>query len=343
MKRILLLYAALAAAALGYTGYWFVLADRAGRAVDGEIATLAARGVAVSHEGRRIAGYPYRLSVAFAGPSAAWSGGGADWRWRADSVTAHAEPWNLRHYVAVFDGDHRLRRAARGGLPGLDLSIAAGEARASLVMDGAWQPLRAVADLADLRIAPREGGGAVFVSALRLAARRAEPEGGEAVEIAADISGLTLPGTPYEELGRRIALLSVAGTLAGPPPRAWSAAALSRWRESGGAFRVRTLAIEWGPFTLRGEGRLGLDAALRPQGEIDARIVGFPAFVDALSAHGVLNSAAAGMLLLAVGLLAETPPGGGRPEVPVPIVLRGGFLSIGPVPVMALPPVAGQG
>ncbi len=337
MKRIVLLYAALAVAALAWTGYWFFLADRAREAIDTGIATLDARGATVSYTERRVGGYPYRLSAAFTDLALAWSDGAAEWRWRSDSATAYAEPWDLRHYIGVFDGGHGLEIERGGRIAALDLR--AETARASLMLGDDYEPLRAVAEVADLRIADARVGAGIGIAKLRLAARPSATRA-PATDIALRVEELHLDENPQEVFGGRIGLLS-ADTVLTHPPEAWTMDALARWRDDGGALEVRALTVEWGAISLRGEGRLGLDPALRPQGEIDARVAGFPALIDMFAARGIIDEDAARVLQLALGLFAETPPGGGPPEVPLPIRLHDGLLRFGPVPLFPLDPVLG--
>lgn len=344
MKRIVLLYAALAVAALAYTGYWFLLAARAERAIDREIAGLAERGLAVSYTGRRLTGYPYRLSAEFTGlalgPSGGAPGARSDWRWESDRVAAHVEPWNLRHVVAVFDGAHRLRTAR-----GAPLSATAASARASLVLGDAGRPLRAVVDVADIGLAAAARFPGAEAARVRLAARRATGGGEEAaradVDVAVRIDGLSVVDDGRAANAHPVRRMSVEGTLRGPLPAAWTPAELVRWRDAGGAFAVRDVAFDWGPVSLRGDGEIGLDEALRPRGGIDARIAGFPALVDLLHDEGVIDDGVALALTLALGLLAEAPDGGGAPRVAVPITLGEGRLRIGPVPVLRIGAVAG--
>ena len=343
MKRIVLLYAALAVAAIAYTGYWFLLAARAERAIDREIAGHAARGLAVSYTGRRLTGYPYRLSAEFTGlalgPSGGAPGGRSEWRWESDRVAAHVEPWDLGHVVAVFDGAHRLRTAG-----GARISATAESARASLVLDAAGRPLRAVVDVADVGLAAA-GVPAAAAARVRLAARRATPGGEEEAradfDLALRIDGLSVADDGRAAYAHPVRRMSVEGTLSGPLPAAWTPAELARWRDGGGALAVRDMAFDWGPVSLRGDGEIGLDAALRPRGAIDARVAGFPALVDLLRAEGVIDDGAALALTLALGLLAEAPGDGGAPRVAVPVTLGEGRLWIGPVPVLRIGAVAG--
>lgn len=336
MKRVILPYAALATAALAYTGYWFAVADRADRFIDAEVADLDARGVAASWDERRIAGYPYRLTAEFTNPALAWSGGGAEWRWQSGSATSHAEPWDLRHYIGFLEGGHVLRRE-RGGET-LEYRIAAEPARTSVELDDSWRPNRIIAELKELSIRPSGGAYAIAAGDTLAAVERADDG---VFEFVVRVTGLAVEDADGAPLAPHIDMLLADTALIGPPPTGWSAEALSAWRDGGGEVDLRGLAIESGPIVMRGTGKVSLDSALRPQGVIASRISGFGELVDILFAEGAIGDDAAMALRVAIGLLAAPPEGGGPPEVTAPLFLRDGFLSIGPVPVAELKPLAG--
>ena len=335
MKRIVLLYLALAVAASGYAAFWFYRADRIGDALDAGTAALGARGWEVSHGGRRVSGFPYRLAATFDVPAVAAAAG--NWRWESEAVTVYAEPWDLRHYVLV-PGEQHVLRTSRGG-EDVFRDIVVQTARGSVVFDRAWRPLRGVAEASGLTVA-RRGGGRTEAAKILFGVRRDGDSAAAPIDLSVRVDGLRLAETPHEALGPLIALLAADGTLSGPPPGGWSAASLARWRDGGGALDIRALSVDWGPVSLRGSGRLSLDGALRPEGEIESRIAGFPALIEALLGQGVIGAETALALSLGVGLLAETPADGGPPEVRVPIALGDGRLSIGPAPVVELPPLA---
>lgn len=335
MIRVILLYGGLAVAALLYTGYWFVMADRADRVIDSEVADLDARGVAASWDKRRMAGYPYRLTAEFTGPALAWSGGGSEWRWRGGSATGHTQPWNTRQYIAFLEGGHVLRRS-RGGET-QEYRIAADPARTSLELDDSWRPDRIIADLHNLSVRRADGGFAIKADEALAAA---EFEDG-VIEFILRVAAVTVEDAAGAPLAPRIDEFLADTELSGPPPAGWSAEALAAWRDGGGELKLRGIGIEAGPMILRGVGSLTLDSELRPQGSIASRIAGFPELVDLLLAEGAIGDDAAMALRVAVGLLAEAPEGGGPPEVKAPLFLRDGFLSIGPVPIVELKPLAG--
>ncbi len=339
MKRIIFLYGALVLGALAWTAWWFVLANRAEHVINTEITALQARGVAVSYTARRVHGYPYRLSAGFENPDLRWRSGGREWRWRSAAADIHTEPWNLRHAIAVLQGAHSLSLA--GAPSPLTLDIDTEAARASLVLDKAGKPQRLIAEITGLqlhssRAGDRDAGAARF----QFAARQAPPPD-SGLDMAVQIDDLLLPLTPPPAFERRISFLSADTTLAGgPPPAAWTSADLARWRDRGGVLDVRTVEIHWGPMTLRGAGRVTLDGSLRLQGEIQARIAGFQGLIDILLAQRLINEGAAQLLGLVLGLAAEPSEDGGPPEVRAPVTLNGGVLSLGPVPILTLPPLA---
>ncbi len=335
MKRIVLLYVGLAVAASGYVAFWLYRADRIEDAIDAGTAALEARGWEVSYGGRRVSGFPYRLAAVFDVPAVAAAAG--SWRWESETAAVYAEPWDLRHYV-LAPGERHVLRISRGGAD-VFRDIVMQAARGSVVFDRARRPLRGVAEASGLTVA-RRGGGRTEAAKILLGVRRAGNPAAAPVDLSVRVDGLRLAETPHEALGPLIALLAADATLSGPPPGGWSAASLARWRDGGGALDIRALSVDWGPVSLRGSGRLSLDGALRPKGEIESRIAGFPALIEALAGQGVIGAETALALSLGVGLLAETPAGGGPPEVRVPIALGDGRLSIGPAPIVELPPLA---
>lgn len=338
MKRLFVLYAALAAAAAAWTVWWFAAAARVEAVVDAKADELRSGGAALSWGGRRTTGYPYRVAVEFSEPEAAWAAGGAEWRWRGDRVVGYVEPWDPRHIIVVVHGENLVERTRDGRTDAW--TVEARGARASLVLDESWRPLRALVDISKIGAAPLGGDNWAYARKALLAARRSEAAAG-GVDAAVTVEDARLPRDAAGPFKRWVALASARATATGPAPAAWTAAELARWRDGGGAVEITALEVEWDRLLLRGAGRLGLDAALRPEGEIDARIAGVPALADLLARRGIIDPDAARGLSLAAELLAEAPADGGPPAVPMPVAARGGALSLGPVPVAPLGPLAG--
>src|SRR5690606_17747252 len=141
---------------------------------------------------------------------------------------------------------------------------------------------------------------------------------------------------PTGLFGATIDRLVVTGTLT-PLPADLTADALTAWRAAGGAVVLHQGALLWGPLAAELTGRLTLDAALRPQGSLSARIHGYDAAIDILVRSGRIPAGNAAPLKLLARLLAARS-GDGATEVPVR--LEDGWLSVGPIRIAPLPALA---
>jgi len=348
MPRILWLYILLVVAALGYTGYWFHLAGRSGETVDALARAGRADGLAISYTVAGTGGYPYRLETELAAPSVGRPDAAAPWSVAADGVVVVAQPWDFRHYIAIAEGATRLSYAPGRDAP--DIALAADRARASLILDRRYAPLRLSMEFDSLATAD---GAAVPMRAdkVLIHARRAEPDGGAggagaapmpgngALDTALRIEHLRLPPEIGGVLGPDIAAAAADATLSGPLPARLAPAEMAAWRDAGGTATVRALAVDWGPLRLDGAGTLTLDAELRPAGTLKTRVAGFDALIDALTAAGRLNDNAAGAVRLALKLVEERPADGGAPVVRLPLVLKDGWASLGPLRLFPVAPL----
>lgn len=336
MPRFLIgIYALLALSALGYTGYWFHLAGRAEAEVDAGLVAWRADGLVVAYDQRRTFGYPYRLTTEVVAPSLARPDANPAWHWQGGRLQVYAQPWNLRHYIAVLEGHNRLTLTANTRTVVIEAD--AESARASLVLDGDYRPGRASVDIRALRLGIEGATGEVLVAALQAHARLLTGADGIGAVVIAD--GLLLPEGTGGVLGREVATLRADTTLSGPLPERLDAAAAAAWRDAGGSLQAHALVIHWGPLEIEASGTLGLDAALRPLVELSARIRGFGALIDGLAASGAMSPEAAAAAQIALALIAEVPADDPRPLLRVPITIRDGVLSAGPVPLMKVPPL----
>ncbi len=175
------------------------------------------------------------------------------------------------------------------------------------------------------------------VVALQAHARRLTGTDGVVAVVIAD--GLLLPEGTGGVLGREVATVRADTTLSGPLPERLDAAAAARWRDAGGSLEAHALVIHWGPLEIEASGTLALDSALRPVAELRARIRGHGALINRLAASGAMTPEAAAAAQIALALLAEIPADDPRPLLRVPITIRDGVLSAGPVPLVKVPPL----
>lgn len=341
MPRILGLYALLALAALGYTGYWFVLAERAEALVDAELAAWRADGYAVSYTERRTSGYPYRLSTEVGDFTLVRDGVRWPWAWHGERLVVTLQPWDLGHYVATLEGINRLDLPPSGD--GESFALTAASARASLVLDGRYQAERGSAELQDAVLREALWPDGVTIRRLQAHLRRpaegpdTNPEASLDAVVQAD--ALRLPDGAGGLLGREVALVYLEGTVIGPLPGSFEPEPVALWRDAGGFIDARSLVLEWGPVRISAAGSLALDAAMRPLGALTGRIVGFAALIDRLAAAGRMSAEAAAAAQLAFALIAKTPAGGGAPVLTVPLTLQDGWLFAGPVRMVPLAPL----
>ncbi len=187
------------------------------------------------------------------------------------------------------------------------------------------------------------GGGATRAETLRYQLTRRPPtlEGTDdwTLLLAGETRGIALPEGVTSPLGEEVERIAFEATVIGLIPKGEPAAALARWRDSGGLVEVQDLALTWGPLDLDAEGTVALDQMLRPQGAFTARIRGLPKTLDALVERNLIKPGVAFALKLTVMTLASGTDGDGRAVVELPITLQDGRFYLGPVALFRLAPV----
>jgi len=191
----------------------------------------------------------------------------------------------------------------------------------------AGQPGRAAGlSAAGLRAALPTGelGIATLVGHAETRAATAGSPGAVSFTAAAEAIGLPpLPrGRPWP-LGPRIGSVSVDATLTGDLP--------------GATLEVRRLAAAWGPLGLSASASMAWDSHRQPMGAAMARMVGYDATLDALTASGVLAPRVALAVRAVLGILARSPDGGGAPQIELPLTLQDRVLAAGGFPLAKMP------
>jgi hypothetical protein len=334
--RLFGLYALIAVAAAGYSVYWYYLADRTDELVDAQIATWRADGVSVDYDERRTFGYPYRLSSEVTAFAIGDRDGDDIWNWQGEKLTVYAQPWNLRHYVAVFEGLNQIDILQPGAI--LQLDAAAESARASVVLDDSYQPERASADFGALSLTPRDQAEGITAERAQIHAQRpaADPN---ALDAAMIVDGLKIPKGLGGALGDLVRNLTLDSTVSGPLPEQLDRTSLAAWRDAGGTVEAHTLSVDWGPVSIDADGTLALDQAFRPLGALTARVIGHDTLIDILELDGAITDKVAAALRFTFALLAVKPPDGGPAVLTIPITIQDGWLAAGPVPVIEIGPV----
>lgn len=327
---------ALAAAAIAY---WFVAADRLRAGLDQWSAQRRAEGYTVSYGAPLVGGFPFDIRVVVADPQISAPGGA--WSWRGTALQVETKLWNPRTVAFLLPGRHEF---ARVGLaePMIARADPAG-GWATIGHDGRVLETTLDCTRLDLDFGQRLGhvtvGRAVFW--LRPRPRVDDPdEPLPPLETAVTLRELTLPEALGGPLGRQIPLLAASISIAGNLPQAITRAALAKWRDQSGTVELLDAKLRWGPLNLKGSGTVTIDDDMRPLGAATVELRGFNETVQRLVEAGAVKKQAGAMAQLVLGVLAKPATPGGEPVLSVPLTAQDGFLSLGPVKLLPVPPLA---
>jgi hypothetical protein len=191
---------------------------------------------------------------------------------------------------------------------------------------------RAPLDADGLSLAAPLTGGPARLVARRIVAPGFGLEGlagtvaGGALDVTATRLALgTLPPFDQAALAARIA----------PLPETTAAA----WRAAGGRAEIERLELRNGAAALRVAGRLGLDAALQPEGTATLTVTDAPAALALLTDAGWLAPGMAAGLRAVAMLAARPDPAGGPPRLELPLELRNRRLGTARLPLVTIPPI----
>lgn len=333
--RILLAIVALAA--LGWTGWWFLLAAAKDRALEAWLAGRRAAGWVAEAQDISVGGFPYRIDTTIAGLQLANPAGG--WTWDAPEFRLHALAYKPNHLIAVWPKEQSfatllgrariLSQDMRGSIV-VEPSLRLGLDRARIEMEG-------------LRITGDPGDWAIGLGRGQLALRQAEPAEGaapkpNAYDVAFTAETLSLPEDwiAFDRTGvldQAIALARIRATAVFDRP-------LDRLAVEETPPLIRTLTIDdmtftWGRLDLRGRGKLKADAEGFADGQLDLRARNWREMVDVAEQSGALNAGVASALRGGLGLIARL--GGDRDSIEVPLAFSGGSARLGPIPIGPAP------
>ena len=289
-----------------------------------------ARGFRVDFGDLDVTGYPLALRLEVPAPAIAAPDGRY---WRGPPLRGEAALWNPFTIDAMLSGEHLF-----GGLRDFgEIKAVAPQASLQINMKFNAAPDHAVIATQDIQLLHDDRR---LLSIARLDAvlgplRPAEGDQLQEVDFDGIARQITLPhdgGTPF---GNVIESLALKATLRGPLPASDIRRALPVWRDAGGEAIFHSADITWGPVTLHAEGGAKLDSLFRPEGAFGTRISGLSEVLNALVERGQIKPAQAGILSFALLSLG----GGNGRQVALPITMKDGLLSAGPVPIATLKPL----
>lgn len=330
-RGLIIFIALLLLVTAGYGGWWYVLVGQTQSHFDAWIDDVRASGHEISYGDVLISGFPARISMDI-GDLKFRDVTGA---WQVTVPHAHASgiPWQLNNIeghigvpVTIFDHRSSDIRNYEVAADQNNFQVTLGGDRlfkatfTGLTVSGAGldNPVRAEKFVIGLR-GPTE---TVAVSATLTA------------------SDVVLPRSNPSPFGEKIETFETTIDVIGSSlPSGTRAERLDRWRRNGGTVEVRRLSVRHGVLGLDGDGTVALDPNLQPVGAFTAQITGFNPAVDALVDIGLVRAEEGRLAKAALGLFAKTPVGGGPKQIEVPLTVQNQRLSVGPFPLMRVPPV----
>ncbi len=331
---IALLLAVLAAV---YTGYWFVLAHLVEGGIDDWMRQQRAIGGEVETAGLAVGGYPLAVRTELDNFTLRHPDGVA---LRGAQLIAKARPWSPNVIDIRLDGGALLTLPVRVGHVPVMVTAQEGSGALRFTLGG---------ELADARLSLNdiaiEGtpSGRVTAGAAEVTAAQPGPDPESTLRVAGEARHLTVERVPLPQLGPVIDSAAVALSLTGPVPRAPHAADLSAWRDAGGTLRIERLALAWGPLHIEATGTLVLDQALQPRGRLDAEVRGHAQVVQALAAAGAIRPTEAGLVTMALNMMAGPPGPDGLTTLRAPLVIENGVVSLAGFPLGPMPRIVWGG
>lgn len=336
-------FALLVLLAAGWSGLWMMARSKVEQHLDAGIAREANAGRNWSCRDRSVGGYPFRIEVRCAGVTLVSSRWGDEVKVEAGPMLAVAQASAPGHLILQATGP--LTATLPAGRSG-DLSWSRLEASLRLTMTGFERISLILRDpVATLRT-PDETDGSLRSesarSALFEAHLRPNQQGfasQQAVDVALSTKG-TVTGLLDGLLGDAApsdfdVQATVSQALAFR--RGFNPDGLESWRAAGGGVEITRLGLIKGAARLDASGRIGLDEAHRPAGQLDVAVAGIER-IAGIRVGGI--TAGLGALLGGRQGGAQNNAAAGLTPLP-PIVLREGRVFLGPLrlPLQPLRPL----
>lgn len=324
-------YAAIALVFL-WTVAWMLVAQRIVRQVDTWRAEQAQAGVALDWDAFDVKGWPFFWRANVERPRASGAGP-TRWTWSGERLVANLAPWNLNEIRVRLPG---VQRASFGaGDLATTLELRAAKPDAGLVFGAAGKLARLDLDFEALE-GVLDGGKPLRVRKLDASLSIVAEDILDA-RLSAHGIRLTEAVPSLAAFGTDIARAGFVAQLRGPRAAGVSFAnAVRAWRDAGGTLEVASLALDWGPLRLAGEGTLALDDRDRPLGAGTLRAAGWGEAIDAFQAARAIEPIPAALLKAALAFLGRVS--GGEPgTVRVPVAAQDGRFVVHRIPVAVLP------
>lgn len=330
-RGLIIFIAVLLLAGAAYGGWWYTLAEQAKRQFEYWVADVRSAGHQFTYDDVILSGFPSQVVLDLR--NIKFSHASGDWHADIPHAKAHGVPWQLDRIEGSVSVPVTITRST--GAAAETYALSSDQNRYVVTFDGGGT-FKLTAEQFSVE-GPR----------LKTPVRAEEAEIGLRGPVANTFVSATLgarnlvfPDSDQSPFGNTVEAIQTTIELIGHPPRSGSTVErLDKWREDGGTIEVRRLSVQHGVLGMDGDGTLALDPALQPVGAFTAQITGFNPAVDGLVKLGLVKDQEGRLAKAALGLFAKAPPGGGPKQIEVPLTLQNRRLSVGPFPLIRIPPV----
>ena len=318
---LLIPFAALIGAAVLHAAYWFYAANQIEQVALDWIEEQEAAGYAVEHRGIKVVGYPFRFSLRAEAPRLTAPPQEGGWTAAVERLAATAQFYDLNHWIVTPDGQAEVlvdERSYRAAADSARLSLRAqdgvtrriGASVENLTIAGQGDPPPGVQSITRLVMSG-------FLDEADQLAIRLQVEG---VGIGAHVIAESISNEFGDQVG--LARLDVSVSQ-------WNALARvadpEEWRRAEGEMIINQAQLIWGPAELSGDGEIGLDGNLLPDGRLSVVVTDPDTLIGALEASGLVYGEQANALRLAA-LVAPRREGG----IAMAFRLQDGGVFLGP-------------
>ncbi|WP_419903680.1 DUF2125 domain-containing protein [Kiloniella sp.] len=315
--------------------YWFWAAHQMETGLTKWVEKQRSRGFEITHGQLSLGGFPFIVRATLDTPKVISPDG---WWWQTQNLIAEATPWSPLSMQIDLSQDHLIDGLPHSQ-PSINVVSTFAKSTAQISLEGELLNARLQADGL---IITREKHHPLSIATLDTTLGPLRPSTAEnplqefnILVKAQDINHPELRKTP---LGGPISQLNIDGTLYGKIPKDKIRKALHIWRDTGGFLALHDASLRWGPMLIDARGKLALDNRLRPAGKLESRIEGADEVVKQLEKNGLINKGQSFGIKLSLAALGKTNSRG-RHEIEAPLIMKDGWLSVGPISLLKLPSV----
>ena len=333
MRLAKILVAALAVAALAWSGWWWIGSGAKEEALAGWLAERRAEGWQAEAASIETTGFPSRFDTRIADLALADPEEG--WAWRTPFMDILMLSYRPNAAVVALPSGQTL--AVPGARARLDADRLRGSIRFAPGPSLALERLSLDADAPRIEAEAGWSASAATLDAhIRESAPNTAPENG--YDLWFDAEQVALPRPLIEAVDPTGALPAIFDRFV-IDARAAFERPLDRFAVEEGppgarAISLKALEARWGELSLSASGALEADAEGYAEGEITVRAENWREMLRAAERAGAVGEQLAGALEFGLGLLAGFS---GGDTLEAPLTFRGGRASIGPIPIGRAP------